>query len=439
LRTLLAYGVPMSAYAYLLFFVQFYFLKFATDVLLIAPWIIGLIFGIGRVWDAISDPIAGYWSDRTRTRFGRRRPWLLAALAPILATFLMVWSPPASLAGNALIAWVVVAVFGFYTALTMYHIPHQSLGAELTLDYHERSRVFAIQSASWTLGMLLSFVAIQVVSNAESPRLAAIEMALSTGVAAIALLLVPPLLLRERREFLGRGGTSPAAAMRDVLQNRHARLLLAVWLIQGLGGAVLGVLAPYIAEYILDRPDQMATLPAYFVLSSVASVPVWVQLSRRFGKRTVWSLAMVGMALSFGATFFVGAGNLTAMQLLLVCAGFSGGCGQIIGPSMLADVIDYDEYRTGQRKEGAYAAAWGFALKSAIGLQIMITGAVLQLAGFEPNREQAESAKLALRLLYAVIPFVFFALGAVLFRGFAFNEAEHAEVRAALDARAAAG
>jgi GPH family glycoside/pentoside/hexuronide:cation symporter len=98
-------------------------------------------------------------------------------------------------------------------------------------------------------------------------------------------------------------------------------------------------------------------------------------------------------------------------------------------------VIDYDEYRTRQRKEGAYTAAWGFALKFAIGFQIMVTGVVLQLAGFAPNVDQTSVAKLALRLLSAGMPFVFFLLGAVILGRFRLNEREHAEIRTRIEAR----
>lgn len=435
--TLLAYGIPMIGFAFLLFFVQFYLLKFAADVLLVAPAVIGVLFGAGRIWDAVSDPLAGYWSDRTRSRLGRRRPWLIAALVPIIVTFVMIWSPPAHLQGTPLVVWLAIAIFGFYSALTMYQVPHMSLGTELSQDYHERSRLFGVQSASWTIGLMLSFVAIQIVSTAAHPRSAATMMAIISVLAAVVVLLIAPVALRERQEYQGRGSPSPFGAFRDVFRNPHARILLTVWLIQGLGGAVLGTLAPFLAQYILEEPDQMAKLPAFYVVASVVSIPFWVALSRRLGKRDVWRMAMVGTGLSFGATFFVGAGELALMRILLVGAGFFSGCGQVLGPSMLADVIDYDEHRTGERKEGAYAAAWGFAIKGAVGFQIMVAGVVLQLAGFVPNSEQTETVKLAMRILYAGLPFTFFLAGATLFSRFAFNEREHAEVRAALDARAA--
>lgn len=210
-------------------------------------------------------------------------------------------------------------------------------------DHHERSRVFAAQRIAFVLGMMLAFAAIDVVSNAEAPRAAAAGLAMAAAAFVSLLLLVSPAALREPREHQGRGAGSPYRALRDVLGNPHARILLSVWFAEGLGGGVLGVLAPYITEYVIKRPDLIAVVPAFFVLASVCSIPVWVAVSRRYGKRNVWLVALVGNAVFFDSIFFVGEGQLALLCVLLVGAGISMGCGGAIGQSMLADVIDYDE------------------------------------------------------------------------------------------------
>jgi GPH family glycoside/pentoside/hexuronide:cation symporter len=251
-----------------------------------------------------------------------------------------------------------------------------------------------------------------------------------------AILLLTPTALRERVEYQGRGGGNPYATLRDVLRNHHARILLTVWFAEGLGGGVLGVLAPFVTEYILKRPDLIAVVPAFFVLANIASIPLWIMLSRRFGKRNVWRVAFAGQATFFGATFFVTEGQLTLLAVLLIGAGMSSGCGGVIGTSMLADSIDYDELESGERKEGAYSAAWGFALKSAIGIVIVLTGVVLQASGFQPNVEQSYGAALALRSLFAGAPFLASLMALFLLRRFSLDAAEHARIRAALDERA---
>jgi GPH family glycoside/pentoside/hexuronide:cation symporter len=417
------------------FFVQFFFLNFATDVLLMAPATVGVIFALGRLWDAVSDPVVGTWSDRTRTSLGRRRPWMLVGVPLLIVTLLMTWIPPVSLVGGAQVAWVALSLFGFYTAFTCYMVPHQSLGAELSQDHHDRSRIFGIQSAFFTLGIMLAFGGMQYVTLAPEPRDAAARLILGWVVVMGAVLLIPPLLVRERAEHQGRGGQSSFRAMRDVLRSQHARRLLFAQFVQMLGSGVIGILSPYLVLYILRRPELIGPLPAVFVVFNLASIPVWIRLSRRFGKRDAWAASLVGAAVSFSGVFFVGEGDVALIFGLLILAGLSLGAGGVIGPSILADVIDADELATGERKEGAYSAAWGFAIKSSNALVILFTSMVLQLSGFEPNVDQTDTTKLALRILYAGMPLVMFLAAARVLRGFGLDEAEHARIRGELDRR----
>ncbi len=435
ISTVLSWGGPVIAASGSLFFVQFFFLNFATDVLLMAPATVGVVFALGRLWDAVSDPIVGTWSDRTRTALGRRRPWMFAGIPLLVVSLLMIWIPPVSLAGSAQVAWITVSLFAFYTAFTCYMVPHQSLGSELSRDHHDRSRIFGVQSASFTVGIMLAFAGIQYVTLATDPRGAAARLIVVWVFVMATVLLVPPLRVRERPEHQGRGGQSSFRAMGDVLRSRHARRLLFVQFVQMLGTGVIGILSPYLVLYILREPDLIGPLPAVFVVFSVASIPFWIRMSRRFGKRDTWAVSLVGGAVAFSGVFFVHEGDVGLIFAILVLAGISLGAGGMIGPSILADVIDADELASGERKEGAYNAAWGFAIKSSKALVILFTGMVLQFSGFEPNVDQSDETKLALRSLYAGLPFFTFLAAAKVLRGFGLDEAEHARIRAELDQR----
>jgi GPH family glycoside/pentoside/hexuronide:cation symporter len=421
-----------------LFFIQVYFLNFATDVLLMAPGVVGLMFAAGRIWDAVTDPAVGYLSDRTRTRLGRRRPWMLAAIPLLLASFAMLWSPPRALGGAALGVWIGVALFGFYSGYTCYSIPHGSLGAELSRGHHDRTRIFGLRHVTLTLGIISAFVALQLVQNAEDPRLAARTVVYLVVPFAALVLAVPPLILRERPEHQGRGAGSPRRVLGDVWRNPHARILLAVLFVEALGGAVIGVLAPFVTKYVVERPEAVALLPAFYVFASVASVPLWVRVSRRFGKPRSWLVGMLGTGSAFGLTIFTGPGDLAYVSVLLVIAGGFAGAGGAMAQSVLADVMDVDEHRTGERKEGAYSAAAGFAFKAAAGCTIALTGLALQASGFEPNVRQTGAALWTLKLLFAGGPFVGNLIGAIIFRRFRLDAAEHARIREELDARHAA-
>ncbi len=437
LATLLTYAPPAFALGAPIFFVQFFFLKFATDVLLLAPAVIGAIFAVGRLWDAVLDPVIGTWSDRTRTRLGRRRPFMIAAIPLAAVTFLMIWSPPAALSETWTTAWVVVGLFGFYAGFSAYAIPHFALGAELVDDYHDRSRVYGVRNAAFMLGLIPAFGCLQLVNNAADPRATAMLVAIA-GAVSFTLILLVPLRVAERREFQLRDGSTSMRAMADVLRNAHARRILAVQFLDSLGIGVIGVLGPYLAQYVVKRTDLIAALPGVYTAFLLISIPLWVHASRRFGKRQAWTAAMIGMAFSFGATIFVAENDVALILSLLVLAGLFGGCGGPIGASMLADVIDADERETGERKEGAYTAGFTFAFQVGNGITVALVGLALGLSGFVPNAEQTPLVEWTMKGLFAGTPFVMLLIGALTLRRYTLDEAEHARIRARLlEARAA--
>jgi len=428
--TLAVYGGPTFAVACLLFFVQFYFLKFATDVLLLSPALVSVLFGAAKLWDGVSGPLIGSWSDRSEGRRGRRRPFLLAALPLLAFGFVMLWSVPSSLSGGWLVAWIGVALFVFFTAFDLYTLPHMALGAELSTDSHERTRAFAVRQASFTVGILLAFAGIQLAMNADEPRSAATRLAVPAGIAAALLLAVTPLGLREPERAERRGGRGLLAGLADVLATSAARRLLAVQFVEAVGVGAVGTMAPYVAEYLLRQPEAVGLLPAAYVISGVAAIPLWVRLSRSYGKRSTWITAMAIAAAAFGGIWTVSAGELPLLLALLVVAGAAMGCGGVLGSALLADVIDLDEQRTGERKEGIYSAAMLLALKAGTALAIAASGPILTGTGFVPNVPQTDSGLLGIRILFAGMPCVGFLLGALWFRGFSL-EAPEASVPAA--------
>jgi GPH family glycoside/pentoside/hexuronide:cation symporter len=415
--TLLLYGGPTIGISVLLFFMQFYFLKYATDVLLLPPFAVGALFALAKLWDAISNPFVGSWSDRTRSRFGRRRPFLLGSLPLLVVGFLMLWSPPAGFGTLATIAWTGAGLFAFHTGFAFYTIPHVAMGAELSADSHQRTRLFAGRQISFTIGMLLAFAAIQMAMNAAAPRAATAAMALPAALAAAALLAVTPLAIREPRHD-GRGGDSLAGALHSVLRNPPARLLLLVWFIESFGVGATGTMAPYVAEYVLRRPDVVGTIPAAYVIAGVISIPLWVRISRSRGTRDTWLVAMLLASAAFGGMLFVGPGDVTPIMALLLVAGCAMGCGNVLSASIMADLIDADARATGERKEGVYSASLMFAMKIGISLATAAAGGVLSLVGFVPNVEQTELSLFGIRVLFAGLPCAGFLAGALLFRRF---------------------
>jgi GPH family glycoside/pentoside/hexuronide:cation symporter len=437
LRAILAYAALNLGVAFLSTLFVVMYLKFATDRIGVSMVAMGAVFLVAKIWNAIADPIVGSWSDRTRSRFGRRRVWLLGSMVPFAWFTWMAWAPPETLANGALVAWVSVAVLGAYTAGTAFSVPHAALGVELTHDPRSRNRVFAIKHVVQMLGLFGAFwIGVPLVNDREGARwLGLLGGAGAALLVAAALPLLPP----ERDDYQGRGGASIGRALRDVVRNPEARLLLFVFFVEAVGLGGLTVLVPFVTEYVMHRPDLTQVMLSVYVVSGVVGVPIWLWLAGRFEKRRLWVVGLAMGGVGFGLLVGLGPNRWPLMVIAALIAGSAQACGNSIGQALKADVIDLDELRTGERKEGAYFAAWSLVTKIGSAILASSAGFALGLAGYVPNVEQSALVKGTMVFLLGGMPLLGYAIGALAFARFPLSEAEHRRIRAELDARAAAG
>ena len=436
---LAGYGLAAFPVQMMFLLILLMYLKYAVDDLGASATAVGLIFMLAKGWDAFSDPLVGSWSDRTRSRFGRRRPWLFVS-GPLLAVSgYALWSPPEALDGNALTVWIAVFVVAYYTAYTCFDVPHMALGAEITENPAERNKVFGVRQMIRVVGMFAAAGGGVYVVGQHADQVPALAAGL--GVATVVFVTLALVWMpRERADYVGRGGENPIRSTRDVFANPHARLVLIVYFIESIGAGGIGVLTPFVIEYVLGMPEITHKMLAFYMLTTLLAVPLWVALARRFEKRHLWLYAMVQGGIGYGLIFWLEEGGWELMALSSLLAGSAGACGNTLGQAIKAEIIDFDEYRTGERKEGAYFAGWSFAGKLAGGIMIGVVGITLDASGYVENAlVQTETAKRAMLWLMGGVPLVCFAIGSMLFSRFDLSEAEHARIRRALDERAAAG
>lgn len=444
---LAAYGLPAVVIGYMFILLQVYVLKYATDVLLIAPAVIGTIFGLARVWDAFSDPIVGYLSDHTRSRFGRRRLWILGGVIPAAIFYIMLYAGPLDASPTYSALWMAIAIFGFYTSMTAITVPHFALGAETTQNSHGRNQLYGMRHFMIGVGSILGLLTLGWITSID-PTNTEVLRRTSLGIAVVASMVCIGLVVVSVTRFSETGNdVQQATRVKGIYANsaaifRHpeARLLLVVRFIEAVGAGALSAVAIYVAQYVIGKIEIATIAIIVYMLSSTFSIALWVKVARRIGKVRLWIMAMIGSAVFYGGLFSMVFFNdqttqISVLLALCLCSGAASGCVNTVGPSVLSDVIDQDELATGDRKEGAYFALYNLADKSAHGVTIMITGLVLSAAGFIPNAEQTFNTQLAMCGLLGLLPFTCYGIGAVMFRKFSLREEQHAEILRALNAR----
>ena len=434
-----AYAVPQMGLAWFQMFFTNYFLKYSVDVLLIAPVTIALILSLTRLWDAVSDPAVGYLSDRTTSAAGRRRPWLLGSAVPVGIVTYAMWNPPLGLEGAMLVLWMAVAVTLWETAMTGFYVPYMALGAEVSMGHHDRTRVAGYRHMSGGLGNLSVIGCVYLITHSSEQRVTAQSLFLIGAAASATLMMLGIWKVREHPEHRRLGARRFSRSLLGSVRNPHLMRLVAIYFFDIAGVAAVGLLGPFVAEYVVGQPGLIYQLMLVYSFASYLSTPFTVFLSRRIGKRQVWMSVLALQIAGFSSAFFAGTGDAIYLLGCIFLIGLGSTGGQVVGMSLLADAADFDEHRTGERREGFYYASINIARKVMFSALTLLVGFAMQfLIGFEPNAEQAPDTLRGLSALFSGIPGVAFLVAIALLMRFGLTEAEHRRVRSDLDARKSA-
>lgn len=432
----LVYGAPSFAGAAMVVPILVHLPKFYADVVLVPLGYLAVAIAVARSLDALSDPFVGWLSDRTRSRWGRRRPFI-AIGAPLCAlAFWALFSPPRTLSGHAAGAWFGITFILYFFFHTLYVLPHHALGPELTLDYHERSVLFGVREAFGILGTIVAAVAPGVLLHrlGDERRVFTVLGAVF-GVLLVLLYMMLVLRVRERPEFLARAPNPFIPGVRRSLRNRPFRILLATYVVASVTGAIPGTLMPFFNAYVIRPANPALWLSVFLTVyfgSGLLCLPLWVAAARRFGKRPAW-LASFGMGITGGgAMFFLGEGDTIPLVILIAWAGSSFGAGLFLAPAMQADVIDYDELHTGRRREAQYTAFWTMWPKFVAIPSAAVPIAILASLGYVPNAVQTPAVVLAIKSIFALGPATFAILAFVIAWRFPIDEAAHRAILAGI-------
>lgn len=410
---------------------------------------VGLALFVPRLWDAFSDPLMGQISDHTRSRWGRRRPYILfGALAFALSNFL-IFAPPVGWSNTAVYIYLFLIAFVYYTAYTVVFVPYLALGAELSIDYHERTRVQIWRSVFMFAPSLIvpwtwKLTQFDVFGDERTGTL--------WVMGAYSAILIVPLWITfffssEERELQERAGLPLFSALRMTFTNvpfLMAALSYALFMFGATIGLSLGIFLTIYYVFGGIANDQAASIQAITgmigAVTTIAGALLWGYLGTKVGKRWGFLAGLSVMAVAAPLSWILFDPDVPYLQLLFpLFFGLGLGAMGVFPNSMIADVCDLDELESGSRREGAFNGVLSFLGKAGFSGTLLATGLVLDLAGFdEAAATQSASAILNLRIYTVLVPLITMVLVIALIWYYPLTENQMREVRAMLEERRAA-
>ena len=479
--TLASYGAPAAplALAGLPMAVYLPVIYADSDGFGLSLAVVGLLIGLSRISDVVTDPLIGYWSDRWKTRWGRRKPWVLIG-TPIFALGMwFLFIPPFEFSDITVFGatfsngyvWLFAMLTLFYIGSTVKDLPFSAWGAELSNDYHERSLIMSWKEALGVFGSLVSsFIPLVIlffglVKATDAVYVLVLVMCIAMPIVNLNCLIVVP----EWRVVEGEKRIKLIDGLKIVVKNKPYVILVIVFALGAIGSAMTNSLSLFFVKHVMQVGELYGAYLAPYFVCQIAAIPLWFKLSRRVGKHkaimwavgwyALWSsfipLVMIApgdwftvfeaqkyigfLSADFQTTAMtyldgVDSGKLPVYLIVMCLKGSAIGALSALPFSMCADVIDVDTVETGMRRAGAYMAIWSMVKKGAYALGIMIGLALVVYWGFDALAEPRASTNTEFSLLmlactYSVIPALFKFISMPLLWIYPLTEAKLQEVQ----------
>ena len=382
-------------------------LYFYTDVVGISPLLAGWIYALGIGWDAITDPYMGYIAERTRTKMGSYRPYILFGSIPLAFSFvLLFWVPPFE--GNFLFIFLIMVNLFHRTCFTIVSVPYSSLTARITDDSEERTKLTTARMLGASFGTLtisaLGFPIINWFGSGEE-SLGFIYLGVCSGLAAIFILAITVKTVRERNFNLEITQLPKFSEVSKSIVNNYAFLIVFASTLTLITTSIMfNKNLIYYTKYALDLHEYQGLILGVSSASAFLAIPVWAYSALKIGKRNSWLISMILLVFSFLFFYLYPIKNLLELLIVLAFLGIGNGATGVLFWSMLPDTIEYGEWKTGVRTESSLYGFMTFAQKGGIAISALILGVLLTNIGFVPNTIQTEETLENLKTLMTFIP-----------------------------------
>ncbi|MEQ8350243.1 MAG: MFS transporter [Leptospiraceae bacterium] len=453
IRTRMGYGAAEMGIFAVEMMVRLHLMKFYTDVAGLSAGLAGMAIAVAMFWDAFTDPVMGILSDRTTMRMGKRRPYLLLGSFVMALAFLATFRPPMLDTESGRFIFLLISYIILNTAMTVLAVPHSALGGELSFDSNVRTSVFAFRLFFGNMGLLAGTILPIVFLDTIAPAMGtgdtpgvrdpeAATQAYFYGAAVIAGLI----LLTGWVSYMATAGRDRPAEKRpplrgkailneigrlfQVLRNPIFVVLLGAYFIAYVGVSINSTLALYYYEYRLRLDSgSVGIILVVFIIVWSASLVFWTWLSRKAGKKYPGfaGVFLLGLATCITYPFFP-PGEILYPLIMSVLGGFLVGA-IVLLDSLVADIVDYDELKTGEHREGLYFGFWKMAIKASRGVSMAFTGTLLAAIGFQANQIQTEEVSNRIAVLFGPGVGAFFLLGAIIFLFLPYSRAIHHRVQ----------
>jgi len=445
LGTKFKYGLADLGFALITSAMQFFLLFYYTDVAGIDPALAGLALMVGKLtWDAINDPLFGYWSDRTRSRFGRRRIYMLIGAVPLGFAAWIMFSLPKGLTGVPAFLAVLLSFWLVDSFHTMTNTPYSALTPELTRDYNERASLTSIRMIFSVLGYILGAALTTILAGIFQGSGLNLQQAWSAtgavfGVVAMITILVTAFSIKEKPELAGEPSKLPAfKAVAISFKNKPFIILMIAFILSSFSFTVLTALVAYFITYQLNMPDQVSfVLLVMLVMIGLFLVPAKL-ISDKINKGPTYALGLFIASVAVMTGFFFPHQPTPLIYVVAIVAGIGFSTQWVCPWSMLPDVVEYDEKMTGERREGIYYGLWAFLTKFTGALGVAVSGWALGLFGYVPNVEQTARALFGIRLFFSIVPAVVILISLPFLIWYPITRKNHAALVKELAERAAA-
>ncbi|TVR11894.1 MAG: MFS transporter [Phormidium sp. GEM2.Bin31] len=363
--------------------------------------VVGNIFALARLWDIITDPILGTFSDRWTTRIGRRRPWIILSVPLLMASAYAVFLPQQPVSAPYLLVWLILLYLGY----TMLSISHMSWGAELSDDYHDRARVQGWREFALIFGML-AVLAIPAIVQQTQDANSTVQLGAMGWFVVVTLPITVAVSVWTvpERPTPPQSGIGFVKSAKILARNRLLQRVLGANFLTGLAPGVTGSIYIFFISDVMALPDWSSAILLMYFLASLIGVPGWIWLSCRLGKHQTFIVAMVWMCLALPLLLLVPPGNLALNILVNALYGLSTAASPFLLRSILADVTDWDNLQSGSQRTGLYYSLLMMSNKFGYALAVGVTYPALDWIGYSPDLDNTAETLLGLKRLFVFAP-----------------------------------